>query len=303
MAGELDPGQYREVLKVLPNPVYVVDAERRIVFWNRAAESLTGYARSEVIARRCPDTPLKHCDENFVNLCENECPLSGTIQDGKPREAKVFLHRRDGQRQAVRVRCAALRDSSGTIVGAVESFEESQRQEVAKPGGASRSRTIRRRIDVRTGLPDHDSVLGFLETCVDDFAQHPAPVCVLCVAIDEFTAFRKARGQQATSRILQALAEMISGNLNKNDMVGYFAENRFVAVLPDCPVTNLSSIGARLRLAAQTASISWWGDQLSVSISAGGTALKAEDSGETVIARAERVLQKALDKGGSVEIS
>lgn len=303
MPGEVDPSQYREILKVLPNPVYVVDRERRIVFWNRAAESFTGYARSEVTGRRCLETPLKHCDENFVNLCENGCPLHQTIQDGKPREAKVFLHRKDGQRQAVRVRCAAVRDPSGAVVGAVETFEERQQQETVKPSAPSRPRTIRRRIDIRTGLADHDSVLGFLEACVEDFAQQPTPVSVLSVAIDEFTEFRKARGQQATSRILQALAEMLSGNLNKNDLVGYFSENRFVAVMPDCPATALASIGNRLRQAAQTASISWWGDQLSVSISAGGTVLRTEDSAESIIARAERVLQKALDKGGSVEIA
>jgi diguanylate cyclase (GGDEF)-like protein/PAS domain S-box-containing protein len=303
MPGELDAAQYREILKVLPNPVSVVDRDRRIVFWNRAAESFTGYARSEMTGRRCPDTPLKHCDENFVNLCENGCPLLQTIQDGKPREAKLSLQRKDGQRQAVRVRCAAVRDPSGAIVGAVETFDARQQQETPRPSAPGSPRTVRRRIDVRTGLADRDSVLGFLEACVEDFAQQPTPVSVLCVAIDEFTAFRKARGQQATSRILQALAEMLSGNLNKNDLVGYFAENRFVAVLTDCPAAGLSAIGTRLRLAAQTASISWWGDQLSVSISTGGTALRAEDSAESVIARAERALQKALDKGGSVEIA
>ena len=302
MPAELDPSLYREILKVLPNPVYVVDSDRRIVFWNRAAEALTGYARSEVTGRRCPDTSLKHCDENLVNLCENGCPLHQTIQDGKPREANVFLHRKGGQRQPVRIRCAAVRDSSGAVVGAVESFEERQQQQTVKPPAGNRPRAIRRRVDPRTGLADRDSVLAFLEACVEDFAQQPAPTGVLCVAIDEFTAFRKARGQQATSRILQALAEMLSGNLNKNDLVGYFSENRFVAVLPDCPAAHLPSTGTRLRLAAQTASISWWGDQLSVSISAGGTALRAEDSAESAVARAERALQKALDKGGSVEI-
>lgn len=302
MPGELDPVQYREILKVLPNPVYVVDTERRISFWNRAAESLTGYARSELTGRQCPDTPLKHCDENFLNLCENGCPLHQTLGDGKPREANVFLHRKDGKRLAVRIRCAAVRDPSGAIVGAVESFEERQ-QGAVQPAGNSRARAVRRRSDPRTGLADHDSVLSYLEACVEDFAQQPAPISVLWVAIDEFIGFRKARGQQATSRILRALAEMLSNNLNKNDLVGYFSENRFVAVMPDCPLTALTSIANRLRQAAQTASISWWGDQLSASISAGGTALRAEDTAESLVARAERTLQKALDKGGSVEIS
>ena len=33
--------------------VYIVDRDRRIGFWNKGAERITGYARAEVVGSRC----------------------------------------------------------------------------------------------------------------------------------------------------------------------------------------------------------------------------------------------------------
>jgi len=52
MSEALSPTHYRIVLESLPNGVYVVDTERRILFWNDGAEQITGYLRQDVIGRR-----------------------------------------------------------------------------------------------------------------------------------------------------------------------------------------------------------------------------------------------------------
>jgi len=38
--------------------VYIVDKERRIVFWNKGAEEITGYSAKEVCGRKCSDNIL-----------------------------------------------------------------------------------------------------------------------------------------------------------------------------------------------------------------------------------------------------
>lgn len=88
----------------LYDAVYFVDPERRILYWNHAAESLSGYAASEVVGRRCSDNLLCHVDESGHSLCENDCPLSHSMQTGHRGKADVYMRCKDGHRLAVSVR-------------------------------------------------------------------------------------------------------------------------------------------------------------------------------------------------------
>ena len=103
------PEFFSELLDNLTDGVYFVDRERRIVYWNKAAERITGFSKSEVIGCRCLDNILTHVNEEGGNLCHSGCPLAQTIEDGKSRKADVFLHHKDGHRQPVLVGVAPVR--------------------------------------------------------------------------------------------------------------------------------------------------------------------------------------------------
>ena len=102
--------------------VYFVDPERRIGFWNRAAEKLTGFSREEVVGRVCADAILRHVTEDGTMLCFNGCPLQKTLSDGQDRETEIFLHHKDGHRVPVSVRVTPMRNDAGEIIGAMEVF-------------------------------------------------------------------------------------------------------------------------------------------------------------------------------------
>jgi PAS domain S-box-containing protein len=104
--------------------VYFVDAERKITYWNRGSESLTGYSAREAVGKHCYDNFLMHVDEAGCALCTNGCPLSSTIHDGQRRQAEVFLRHKLGHRVPVCVRVAPLMNASGQIIGAVEVFSD-----------------------------------------------------------------------------------------------------------------------------------------------------------------------------------
>ena len=86
--------------------VYVVDRQRRVTYWNPAAERLTGYPADQVVGRCCRDGILNHVDHEGTSLCKSRCPLLATIGDGQPHDMLAFLHHRDGHRVPV---AAALR--------------------------------------------------------------------------------------------------------------------------------------------------------------------------------------------------
>src|SRR5208282_5569316 len=115
---------YEKLLDGLHEGVYFVNLERKITYWNRGAENLAGYVAGEAIGKHCSDKLLGHVDEKGRSLCNNGCPLSKTIADGKPRESEVYLRHKLGHRVPVSMRVLPMRDSAGQIIGAVEAFSD-----------------------------------------------------------------------------------------------------------------------------------------------------------------------------------
>lgn len=113
---------HQELLDNLFDGVYYVDLQRHIQFWNKAAEQISGFSRSEVISRPCSDNILIHVDAKGNNLCQSGCPLYATLLDGQIREVEAFLHHKLGHRVPVSIRICPLRDDHGAIIGAVELF-------------------------------------------------------------------------------------------------------------------------------------------------------------------------------------
>ncbi|MBP7249977.1 MAG: PAS domain S-box protein, partial [Selenomonas sp.] len=53
---------YREILSEVSDGVYIVDSHRKILFWNKAAERITGYSAEEIMGEHCSETGLHHID-------------------------------------------------------------------------------------------------------------------------------------------------------------------------------------------------------------------------------------------------
>jgi PAS domain-containing protein len=73
---------HKLLLDDLYDAVYFVDPSRRILYWNHAAEALSGFSASEVVGKHCSDNLLCHVDESGRSLCQGDCPLSQSMQSG-----------------------------------------------------------------------------------------------------------------------------------------------------------------------------------------------------------------------------
>lgn len=134
--------------------VFVTDTERRVVFWNRAAEDLTGFPRLAMAGRRIEDRDaLNPRNLSGAAPSPEDGPQEGggAPADSSPR--MVLMDTRDGMEFAASLSVWPLLDDQGGTVGSIGLFrdvgEERRRTRLA---GEIHARMIRTGTVIRAGL-------------------------------------------------------------------------------------------------------------------------------------------------------
>ncbi len=117
----------KRIIENIDYGVYVTTPDRRMVYWNAAAERITGYSAAEVEGKGCWDNILKHVDRHGKRLCgEEACPLHKSMLCNARQEMPqvVYALTKGGVRTPVQVQCAPLHDDQGRVIGGVEIFRD-----------------------------------------------------------------------------------------------------------------------------------------------------------------------------------
>lgn len=123
--------QLGTVLNCVADGVFTVDCEKRITFFNRAAERITGFTAQEAVGQFCYDV-FK------TSRCGADCTLDEVRGTGNQIINKpVKIIDRQGRSLLVSISAACLCDANDRIIGGVETFrdltaEEELRKEIAK---------------------------------------------------------------------------------------------------------------------------------------------------------------------------
>ena len=109
-------------------------------------------------------------------------------------------------------------------------------------------------------------------------------------------------GLDAAEAILNVVAHTLRNGLDPLDFLGRWSEDQFLAIVANCCERDLLTTAERLKRLAQSSEIVWWGDQLSVTVSVGGTAWAAAEDLVPLLDRTGRALQQAVAKGGNFAV-
>ena len=94
-AGAL-PEPLRARLACAEDGVWVTTADGRIVFWNRAAETILGFRAREVCGRRCGEI-LTAFDERGRPICGPDCDVSAGVLKGMGPAFGIPTYTKDGR--------------------------------------------------------------------------------------------------------------------------------------------------------------------------------------------------------------
>jgi len=288
---------YRDLLDHLSDGVYFTDTERRITYWNKAAERLTGYTREEVLGRSCRDNLLMHVDEHGRQLCLAGCPLSQAMEERRPREQEVFLRTKEGHRLPVLVKAAPIIGAGGEVTGAVEIFSSNSARIQILERLAEMERDAL--IDTLTGIPNRRHMEMHLRSRLEEFRRHGWIFGILFIDVDQFKSINDRYGHAIGDKVLRMVGQTLNASSRYFDHVGRWGGEEFMAVIVNVTADRLAEIAERFRVLVERSALprNDQGDMVSVTISLGGAEVRQEDTVESIIERADRMLYRAKQSG------
>ena len=287
---------YKEIIDNLYDGIYFVDRDRVITYWNKGAERITGYDAAQTIGRGCRENLLNHVTANGVQLCLHNCPLAAVMEDGKEREAEVFLHHADGHRVPVVIRASALRNGEGQIIGAIESFSNNTSVMDAR----RKLRELRQvaLTDPLTGIGNRKHLEGRLRAVIAEYQNNASNAGLLFMDVDRFKQVNDSHGHNTGDNTLRMIANTIRYGLRATDTIGRWGGEEFIAILYDVQSEkSLQAAAEKVRSLVECSRLDVDEQGLTVTISIGGTLLLPGDTPETLVQRADQLMYRSKQAG------
>jgi diguanylate cyclase (GGDEF)-like protein len=127
--------------------------------------------------------------------------------------------------------------------------------------------------------------------------RNKAACSIALIDLDWFKRINDTHGHPTGDEVLRTFAITVFANIRSFDRFGRFGGEEFLLVLPDTPQDTAATILDRLR--AIIADLDWsaFSPGMRVTVSAGVTALRPEESPDALLARADRALYEAKAGG------
>jgi diguanylate cyclase (GGDEF)-like protein/PAS domain S-box-containing protein len=286
---------YTDLLENLCDGVYFTDHDRKITFWNKASERITGFTAGEVIGQHCSDNILIHVDGKGNSLCLGLCPLAESIRDGVSREAEVYLHHKRGHRVPVWVRTTPLRDESGRIVGGAELFTDISPQTVMRAKIEELEKLAL--LDGMTQIANRSYIEMELESRLAEMKRYRLSFGILFMDIDNFKHVNDTHGHETGDLLLKAIADTLTHTFRPFDLFGRWGGEEFIGIIRNIDMPALADIGNRIRMLVSKTQIQVPGSLLSITVSIGATMATPDDTRESLMKRADMLLYKSKNKG------
>ena len=285
---------YHSILDNLYDGVYFVDRDRKITYWNKGAERITGYAAGEVVDSRCYDNILMHVDNHGTLLCKELCPLAATLQDGSERTADVYLRHKDGHRVSVNVRITPMRNESGVIVGGVEVFSDNS----MKLSSIARMEAFEKLayLDPLTGTANRRFAEITLHARYEEFNRYGWPFGLIFIDIDRFKCINDEFGHAAGDEVLRMVAKTLMNSARSFDVVARWGGDEFIAVIANVDREQLIATANRFRILVEQSSRAA-GPVRQVTISVGATLARSDDTEAALLERADRLMYESKSAG------
>jgi len=271
----------------LPEGMGLFGGEDEVVFWNQAAQGITGYPTVELLGRQLPE-----CLEPLLAAGSGKEESRSPAARAEGRRSLVQARHRLGHAVPVIARSLALRNGLGERIGAALLFHPAESLDALPQGESNTDQGV---AESRADLEER------LQTEFDDFARGGSPLGVLWISVDQAEELRKTHGAAACNAMLEKVRHALSQSLRPAEEMGRWGDDEFLIVAHERSAGMLAAHAQMLAGRARTADFRWWGDRISITASI-GAAQAGSDAAETLVQllkRAREAMEASSREGGN----
>lgn len=274
-------------LDTLPDGIGILNRTGETMFWNQAAEEITGYAAIDLMGHPAPEglEPLLAAG----NLLE---PLSPPEMQSEGHRSVVQVRHKFGHSVPVIASLRMLGNGIGERIGSAVVFHPVESLD-ALPKGMSNETA-----DIQGARAD---LLERLQIEYDDFRRGGSPLGVLRVTIDQAQPLRKTHGAPACQAMLEKVYYALAHGLRPGEEIGYWSNDGFLVIAHERSEEMLAEHARTLVGLARTADFRWWGDRVSLtaSIGAAQAAGNTHESLAELLHRVREAMEHSIREGGN----
>lgn len=270
-----------------PDGIALLGLAGEVVFWNRAAAAITGYAGLEILDRPIPaslDSLL------YDSALLGDLPLGTAL----PANHGTLVHVRHklGHILQTLARRVVLRDGLGERIGTAVVFHPAGTLDALPHGEFEEDDAAE---ENRTEFEER------LQAGFEDFARGGSPFAVLWISVDQGPELRKTHGVAACHAMLDKVRRALAQGLRPTEQMARWGDNEFLVVAHERSAQMLVTHAQTLVGLARTADFRWWGDRISLTVSIGiaQAGYGAADSLPELLQRAHEAMETSSRAGGN----
>jgi diguanylate cyclase len=151
--------------------------------------------------------------------------------------------------------------------------------------------------DPLTGALSRRAILPLIEKSVKRAARKGVPSCVAMIDLDWFKSINDRFGHLIGDQVLRRVVERIRECSRDSDVIGRWGGEEFVLLMQNADQNGGTRLVERIRVALSAADCSDIAPGLTISVSCGLASVRANDTVDGVLARADKALYEAK-RGG-----
>jgi diguanylate cyclase (GGDEF)-like protein/PAS domain S-box-containing protein len=212
------------ILETLPVGLFTVDQDRKITYFNKIAQEITGYSEDEVIGKDCT---ILGC-----SLYESLCILFSQSDEIKRHISLLNckIRTKEGKEIHALKNASLLYNKDSRVIGGIESFIDISK-EVELSNELTRQIELGR-VDGLTGLYNHRYFHERLDEELARAKRYGHNLSLLMIDIDHFKFYNDNYGHLMGDRVLKELAEILKMQIRHSDIVARYGGEEFFIVLP-----------------------------------------------------------------------